>query len=110
MLERAGVQIRGLFACHRCDNPSCVNPDHLYAGTHQDNMDDKGRRGRYPNNAGEANPFHKLTDADVAQVRTMYATGAFTQRELARHFRISQSHVGRIVRGESWEHIYSLST
>ena len=41
-----GAPARGLFVCHHCDNPPCCNPAHLYAGTHQDNVNDKMRRGR----------------------------------------------------------------
>ena len=101
--ERAHGPIpSGAYICHKCDNPPCVNPAHLYVGTHADNMRDKVSRGRCSSLPGESNPFAKLTAERVGQVRSLYATGRFTQRELARHFSIAQSHVGRIVRGEAW--------
>lgn len=90
------------FICHHCDNPPCVNPAHLYAGTPQDNINDKVARGRLADPLpGELNPNAKLTAAQVAAIRERIALGS-TQRAVGREFGIAQSHVGRIVRREAW--------
>jgi len=95
----------GAHILHRCDNPPCVNPSHLYAGSHLDNMRDRHARGRYDSFPGESNPNHCLTEDDVVRMRALYASGNCPQRELARLFHISQTQVGRVVRHESWEHV-----
>lgn len=92
----------GLNVLHNCpggDNPACINPDHLFLGTQQDNMQDCSRKGRSrtPNVAffGERNPAAKLTDGQVDEIRSLLEQGR-TQREIAAHFGISQSNVSQI--------------
>ena len=67
----------GLFVCHSCDNPPCVNPAHLFLGTNQDNMDDMVRKGRSPrkDNSGENNPSAKLTNCEVATIKRRLLNG-----------------------------------
>lgn len=55
--------------CHKCDNRCCINPEHLFVGTHQDNMDDRERKGRNVVPYGENNGMHKLTSEDVEKAR-----------------------------------------
>ena len=103
-----GVNPDKQFVCHRCDNPACVRPDHLFLGTHIDNMQDmkrKGRAGGFNKRipAGESNPRAKLCIADVFEIRRLYSARTHTQVELARQFGIGQSQISRIVRGEEWE-------
>lgn len=89
-----GPIARGLWVCHKCDNPPCVNPSHLFVGTARDNSHDclkKGRIGRHP----------KLTWDQVHLIRRLYP--AITQRKLADQFGISQSQVGAIVRHRFWK-------
>lgn len=92
-----------LCVCHRCDVPLCVNPAHLFLGSYADNFADMRRKGRaadVPAPArGEANPAATAADDVVTQARAMYATGAHTQAELAVHFGVAQSTVGRWIRG-----------
>lgn len=85
----------GLHALHRCDNPSCCNPKHIFLGTHRENMADMARKGRAPTKAGAANQNAKLSDAQVTAI--FLARGL--QREIAAQFGITQSHVSRIKRG-----------
>lgn len=90
----------GLHVCHRCDNRKCVNPAHLFLGTPADNMQDKARKGRAPRLRGLTNGRAKFSDGLVASVVADYATGKFTQRELAAAYRMSQTHVSDLVNGK----------
>ena len=92
--------IKDLHVLHKCDNPSCVNPDHLFLGTHKDNMRDKAKKGRAPGFKGESNPFCKLTFKQVLKIRELYETGKYSQRRLAKMFDSSQTNIGGIVRKE----------
>ena len=95
-----GEGYHGTCVCHHCDNPSCVNPDHLYIGTQQDNMDDKAEKGRA--SRGEANYKAKLNEDDVKMIRCMRG---HTQRALATLFGVSQAQVDRIINRKTWNHI-----
>jgi hypothetical protein len=67
----------GKDVLHKCDNPPCVNPEHLCVGSHSDNMADmvlKGR-GKGPSRPGEDNPSAKFTKKDVIEIRRLFATG-----------------------------------
>ena len=85
---------------HRCDNPPCCNPDHLFLGSRADNIRDMISKGRDVHFSGEDNANSKLTDSQVVEIREMYKTGAYRQEDLAKMFHVDQTHVSRIVRGE----------
>jgi hypothetical protein len=90
---------KGMYVCHNCDTPMCVNPDHLFIGTHQDNMNDmvvKRRSffGRGEDKKGRA----KLTNKQAKEIREM----KMSQSKIGKLFNISQTTVGRIKRGESY--------
>ena len=88
---------------HKCDNPRCVNPEHLEGGTQKDNMDDMKKRNRAGDcrNFGAANGRTKLNPCDVAAIRKSYISGSRTHglSTLAKQFSISTSQVRRIVKG-----------
>lgn len=88
---------KGMHVLHKCDNPSCVNPHHLFLGTNADNVADKVRKGRTCDNHGERNPNLKLTDRQVSEIRQRYANGETNQSALGREYGISQTHIGRII-------------
>lgn len=94
---------RGIYVCHRCDTPRCVNVAHLFLGTQHDNMRDMAAKGRGSRLKGEKSPRAKLTEADVAMIRSKHARGE-RQTELAAIYGVSQATVSGIVRGDSWSH------
>lgn len=101
-----GLIPEGKYVCHQCDNPACCNPEHLFLGTQFENMADMYRKGREPNKLGQNNPASKLTDADVRQIRKMYAAGGVSQAALGRKYGVSTVMIGLIVRREKWQHIF----
>lgn len=93
----------GMLVCHTCDNPSCVNPDHLWLGTTGDNVQDKVKKGRQRGAPrGERHPAAKLTQRQAEDVRAEYARGTHTQAELARQYGISQAQVSGIVNNRTY--------
>lgn len=91
----------GMHVLHHCDNPGCVNPSHLFLGTHNDNMVDKVRKGRASALFGKANGRAKLTEAQIYYAR--FAGGS--QSSIASRIGISQSSVSVIRRGKRWSTI-----
>jgi len=93
----------GLWILHKCDNPSCTNPDHLFAGTHSDNMKDAIVKGRFKFNRkrkfGEDNASHKLSKEQVNEIKILVGNG-LTHQHVANGFGVHQSTVTRIVNGE----------
>ena len=79
----------GHCVCHSCDNPPCVNVEHLFLGTHRDNMKDMNNKGRRAGPAGETHHDAKLTDEQVWNVRRNYAYKVATVLEMSREFCIS---------------------
>lgn len=90
--------------CHRCDTPACVNPAHLFEGTHADNVRDANAKGRArppvgPRLLGERNPAAKVTDAQAQEIRARALAGE-RQWAIAKGFGLTQSGVSAIVRGK----------
>lgn len=90
----------GLSICHRCDNPPCCNPAHLFCGTHAENMQDARQKGRAPE--GERHASSKLTQAQVAAIRAAVTNGR-TQRQLATQFGVEPTTIWHVVHGDSWK-------
>lgn len=98
-----GAVPAGLCVLHRCDNPRCVNPAHLFLGTRTDNSRDKVAKGRQRSGRlpGERNPAAKLTAESVAAVRARASRGE-SGVALAREFGVSPTTVSRVIRGVRW--------
>ncbi len=94
----------GLCVLHRCDNPPCVRPDHLFLGTNAVNVADRERKGRGNQPAGGANGRAKLTEAAVREIRRRAAIGE-SHSALGRAFGVSNVIAGRVVRRETWAHV-----
>lgn len=91
----------GLSVCHRCDVRSCVNPDHLWLGTTDDNMKDKARKGRVKRMFGEKSHWSKLKNEQVLAIRA----STESQRVIAARYGISQATVSNIKQGKGWSHL-----
>lgn len=97
------VELGELFLLHKCDTPLCVNPDHCFPGTHQDNMDDMINKGRDNHAKGEDN-HSKLTSRDVRQIRWQYKSGAICA-DLGRKYGVHAATIKSIVTRKKWKHI-----
>jgi hypothetical protein len=95
----------GMMVCHRCDNPPCVRPDHLFLGDAGDNSRDRTSKGRQYIRRGEDVPSAKLVGAQIKEIRLQFATGAFSQQALADAFGVSRRNIRLIVRQETWKHL-----
>lgn len=97
------AKLGDLFALHKCDNPKCCNPAHIFAGTNQDNMDDMRRKGRVRNfsASGAKNPRAKLTADQAIAIKKRIAAGEKNQ-PLADEYGVSDSAISLIRRGKAW--------
>lgn len=97
----------GMLVLHRCDNPPCVNPAHLFLGTHQQNMDDmkaKGRSRSIHRLRGSSSKSAKLRDEDVIAIKKAFLRGG-RNFALAREYGVHPDTIARIRRGIYWSHI-----
>lgn len=95
----------GMHVLHKCDVRSCVNPDHLFLGTHTDNMRDMAKKGRghSPDVSGEKNPMSVLTKKLAINIRKEFSTGRYKQIELSKKYKVSPMTISRLLRGISWK-------
>ena len=127
-----GENIDGRVVCHHCDNPPCVNPAHLFAGTQADNLADAKNKGRIHSGdnhysrkrpdsvprgdkhwtrrikgaqAGERNPSSRYKEAEIKKVLRLYREGRLSQRAIARITGIDYRYVNQIVKRLVWTHI-----
>lgn len=93
----------GMLVLHRCDNPPCVNPSHLFLGTHTDNSHDMDAKGRRVNNQAKGAMCHaaKLTDEDIVAIRS----DTRRQVDIAADYGVTQSNVSKIKLKQAWAHV-----
>lgn len=98
-----GVLPKEKMVCHRCDNPGCVNPEHLWLGTQSENMSDAGRKGRLskPATVGERVNTAKLNRDAVLEIRASRLPVA----ELAKLYGVSKEQIGNILNRRQWKHV-----
>lgn len=92
------------YVCHRCDNPRCVKPDHLFLGTAKDNIQDCVRKNRRNTPKGADSSRARLTESDVVGIRLKHSAGQ-TQRSLANEYSVGLSAIKHILHGRSWRHV-----
>lgn len=92
---------KGLLVCHTCDNPLCINSNHLFLGTPQDNMDDKMGKGRGYKALGENNGHHKFTQADVLNIVKDIKAG-MSLGSIAEKYHSTRRSINDIKLGNRW--------
>ncbi len=95
----------GLFVCHHCDTPPCVNPSHLFIGTKRDNALDRERKGRGNQPVGERNGKSRLTLSDVELI----LSSNLPHETLARRLGVSGGAVRSVRRGDTWRHVTAVA-
>jgi hypothetical protein len=98
-----GQILPGAMVCHRCDNRACINPDHLFLGTHQDNMTDAKHKGRM--HLGSAHGLAKLDEKSVAEIKSELRSGLKSQKQLAAVHGVSHGAIQAIASGRNWRHV-----
>jgi len=95
----------GLFVCHKCDNRTCVNPNHLFVGTAKENMQDMDAKGRRvkANMAGVKNPNATLDEDKVKLLKLL--KDKFPMESLIKIFGVKKTQIHRIINGQQWSHI-----
>ena len=95
---------KGIFVCHKCDNPSCIRPDHLFLGTPTENNHDMVKKGRDVRLRGEQHPHAKLTEEIVREIKIKLKNG-LSRRNLCREYGVAESTIGNIKNGNNWSHV-----
>lgn len=99
-----GTKAGNGFVCHTCDNPQCINPEHLYLGSAATNAEDRRDRGRQQDQRGSKNPYAKLTEKQVQQIKAALRAKV-RQNRLAIQYRVSKSTINLIALGRIWTQI-----
>lgn len=96
---------QSLHVCHKCDNPPCCNPSHLFLGTASENIRDAVAKGRWHDFRGEKNVLHKLTADQALEVRKIHASKSKTIAQIAAMFGLTESGAEKIIYRKRWKHI-----
>jgi len=99
--ETYGLLSPDVCVLHRCDTPPCINPDHLWLGSHYDNAMDKIAKGRHPEMHGEKNSQARLTEEKARHIKS----SSESTTSLAKKFGVSLSIVSEIRHGKKWKHL-----
>lgn len=95
---------KGQGVLHHCDNPYCINPDHLFLGTQSDNNRDRANKGRSKSPIGEKQNFAKLDEDSVRKIRDRYGDG-YKKSHLARIFKVDHRTIDAVVNRRTWKHV-----
>lgn len=90
--------------CHKCDNRCCINPSHLFLGTHQENINDREKKGRNNPPRGIKNAKTKLSESDVIQIRTAHLAGK-SFGKLAEEYGVCKKTIQNAVSGKNWAYV-----
>lgn len=107
-----GEITQGLYVLHKCDNPLCINPNHLYLGDAKQNAKDAIERGQHPvgpnkkkGHVGEKNLKAKLSEKDVLDIRKRYIPRKVSTYMLAKEYGVHRKTIQRLINKENWSHI-----
>lgn len=104
-LANPNIDISAMFICHHCDNPRCINPGHLFAGTQSENIMDCVRKGRHPRKSakGSKKPDAKLTEDQIPRIRERIAAGEPCTK-IAKDYGVSHTIIYSVKNGHLWRH------
>lgn len=94
----------GMYVLHKCDNPKCCNPNHLFLGTQEENNRDRARKNRSAHLIGGLNPNKRFNDGDIILIRTLYKEG-MTQTAIGKLMGTGQGTIKDIVLNKTWKHL-----
>lgn len=105
--EANGEIPEGMQVLHKCDNPPCINVDHLFLGTNADNMRDKAKKGRgvTPGLSGEQHYNSKLTAQQVTEIRKKYIPYKVTYKMLAKEYGVHLNTIHELINNKTWREV-----